>query len=79
MERFSFPKGARLLLYTDGLTEVFQGDEEFGEARLLQTFEKCSLESSDGVLDSLWTALAEFGDEKEQSDDTTALVLLRQG
>jgi serine phosphatase RsbU (regulator of sigma subunit) len=79
VERFSFPKGARLLLYTDGLTEVFRGDEEFGEARLLQTFEKCSLESSDGVLDSLWTALAEFGDEKEQSDDMTALVLLRQG
>ena len=79
MERFSFPKGARLLLYTDGLTEVIRGDEEFVEARLLQTFEKCSLESSDGVLDSLWTALAEFGDEKEQSDDMTALVLLRQG
>ena len=24
-----------MLLYTDGLTEVFQGEEEFGEDRLL--------------------------------------------
>jgi serine phosphatase RsbU (regulator of sigma subunit) len=78
-EKYPLPKGARLLLYTDGLTEVFRGDEEFGEARLLQSFLDCESASSEGVLDSLWSTLGDFSDEAEQSDDMTALVLLRQG
>jgi serine phosphatase RsbU (regulator of sigma subunit) len=79
VEKYALPAGARLLLYTDGLTEVFRGDEEFGEARLLQSFLDCNSDSSDCVLDSLWSTLQDFTDEQEQSDDMTALVLLRQG
>jgi serine phosphatase RsbU (regulator of sigma subunit) len=79
VEKYCLPEGARLLLYTDGLTEVFRGDEEFGEARLLQSFLNCKSPNSEYVLDSLWSALQDFTDEKEQSDDMTALVLLRQG
>jgi len=79
VEKYALPEGARLLLYTDGLTEVFRGDEEFGEARLLQSFLDCKSDSSDGVLDTLWSTLQDFTDEVEQSDDMTALVLLRQG
>jgi len=78
-EKYPLPDGARLLLYTDGLTEVFRGDEEFGEARLLQSFLDCKSDSSEGVLESLWSTLQDFTDEKEQSDDMTALCLLRQG
>jgi serine phosphatase RsbU (regulator of sigma subunit) len=78
-EKYPLPDGARLLLYTDGLTEVFRGDEEFGEARLLQSFLDCKSASSEGVLDSLWSTLGDFSDEVEQSDDMTALCLLRQG
>jgi serine phosphatase RsbU (regulator of sigma subunit) len=78
-EKYPLPDGARLLLYTDGLTEVFRGDEEFGEARLLQSFLDCKSASSEGVLESLWSTLDEFSDEVEQSDDMTALCLLRQG
>jgi serine phosphatase RsbU (regulator of sigma subunit) len=78
-EKYSLPEGARLLLYTDGLTEVFRGDEEFGEARLLQSFLECKSDSSEDVLDSLWSTLKDFSDEVEQSDDMTALCLLRQG
>jgi serine phosphatase RsbU (regulator of sigma subunit) len=78
-EKYALPEGARLLLYTDGLTEVFRGDEEFGEARLLQSFLDCDSASSEGVLDSLWSTLDDFSDEVEQSDDMTALCLLRQG
>jgi serine phosphatase RsbU (regulator of sigma subunit) len=78
-EKYSLRDGARLLLYTDGLTEVFRGDEEFGEARLLQSFLDCKSDSSEGVLDSLWSTLNDFSDEVEQSDDMTALCLLRQG
>jgi serine phosphatase RsbU (regulator of sigma subunit) len=60
------------------LTEVFRGEEEFGDERLLQAFMNCAAVRSDEVLDSLWTALDEFSDGQEQSDDMTAMVLLRE-
>ncbi|MGH9595924.1 MAG: PP2C family protein-serine/threonine phosphatase, partial [Edaphobacter sp.] len=31
IERVPIEQGARILLYTDGLTEIFQGEEEFGQ------------------------------------------------
>src|ERR1700749_4796445 len=37
-ERFAFAAGSRLLFYTDGLTEVFRGDDEFGTDRLRGAF-----------------------------------------
>ncbi len=76
-ERSSFAPGSRLLLYTDGLTEVFKGDEEFGSERLLQEFSKCAAPQADGILDALWTALEEFSEGGPQVDDMTALALCR--
>ncbi len=38
IERVPIEPGARILLYTDGLTEVFQGEEEFGQERLMEAF-----------------------------------------
>lgn len=78
VESHPFAPGSRLLVYTDGLTEVFRGEEEFGEARLLDSFRGCDLAESEAVLDWIWAALDEFSDGQEQSDDMTALVLLRQ-
>jgi serine phosphatase RsbU (regulator of sigma subunit) len=76
-ERHAFPPGSRLLFYTDGLTEVFQGDEEFGAERLLDEFSKCPAQKADGILDALWTTLEEFSSGSPQSDDMTALALCR--
>jgi serine phosphatase RsbU (regulator of sigma subunit) len=76
-EKFPLPKGARLLLYTDGLTEVFRGEEEFGEERLLHSFLDCSSHNSAETLDTIWSELDAFCDQA-QSDDMTALVLQRQ-
>jgi serine phosphatase RsbU (regulator of sigma subunit) len=80
----SFPlsAGSKLLLYTDGMTEVFRTgrdgeiDEEFGEDRLLNTFLHCPASAPEQMLDAVWTALDGFGDQ-EQSDDMTAMVLMR--
>jgi serine phosphatase RsbU (regulator of sigma subunit) len=77
IEKFPLPKGARLLLYTDGLTEVFHGEEEFGEERLLHSFQDCTSNTPEQILDTLWSELDAFCDQ-EQSDDMTALVLQRQ-
>ncbi|HEY1646544.1 MAG TPA: PP2C family protein-serine/threonine phosphatase [Terracidiphilus sp.] len=74
-ERCKLPPGARLLFYTDGLTEAFKGDEEFGPERLLQEFSMCPAENADGILDALWTAIKEFSQGGPQGDDMTALAL----
>ena len=76
-EKRSFCPGARLLFYTDGLTEVFKGDEEFGPERLLNEFSKCPPHKADDILDALWTTLDEFSSGGPQSDDMTALALCR--
>lgn len=77
IERGTLTPGARLLLYTDGLTEVFRGDEEFGPERLLDAFSVSQPQKADDILDALWTAIQGFADGASQGDDMTALVLCR--
>lgn len=76
-EEFILDRGARLLVYTDGMSEVFCGDEEFGESRLLGTFLNCKEPSADRTLEFIWNTLEAFSDGHDQSDDMTALVLFR--
>jgi len=76
-ERCEFTPGTRLLFYTDGLTEVFRGDEEFGPERLLDAFLKCPAGKADDILDALWAAIEEFAEGGPQGDDMTALALCR--
>lgn len=76
-EQHEFPPGSRLIVYTDGLTEVFKGDEEFGEERLLSSF-CCSKEmTSEAALAYLWQCIGEFSDNRPQNDDMTALAVCR--
>jgi len=78
-EVLSFPPGSRLLFYTDGLTEVYRGDEEFGTDRLLASFLGCNALECTAILDTLWQDLRHFSGEEplQQQDDMTALVLMR--
>jgi serine phosphatase RsbU (regulator of sigma subunit) len=77
-EQFGFPGGSRLLFYTDGLTEVFRGNDEFGTERLLRSFQGCKSNESAAVLESLWLELHDFSGGARQEDDMTALALLRE-
>lgn len=76
VQHCAFPPGSRLLFYTDGLTEEFRGDEEFGPERLMDNFSRCESRQADDILDALWTAIEAFM-EGPQGDDMTALVLCR--
>jgi serine phosphatase RsbU (regulator of sigma subunit) len=76
-ETLAFEPGSRLLFYTDGLTEVFQGDDEFGPERLLATFQECKSDDCTAILKVLWQQLAEFSRGEPQQDDMTALALAR--
>ncbi len=77
-QTFTLDPGSRLLVYTDGMTEVFRGEEEFGEARLLEAFLACREQTAERTLSSLWHTLEAFSDGQDQSDDMTALVLFRR-
>lgn len=77
-QTLQFVPGTRLLVYTDGLTEVFDGDDEFGEARLLETFIGCTETWPDGVLRAIWQRLDAFSRGESQTDDMTALALFRK-
>jgi sigma-B regulation protein RsbU (phosphoserine phosphatase) len=76
-ETLAFSPGSRLLFYTDGLTEVFCGDDEYGPERLLTTFRECKSEDGTAILKVLWQQLAEFSRGEPQQDDMTALALVR--
>ena len=68
-ERLPFGKGSRLLFYTDGLTEVFLEDEEFGQDRLMLEFSNTPTQQADGILDALWIAIHGFSGGGPQEDD----------
>lgn len=74
-ETSSFPPGSRVLLYTDGLTEVFCGDDEFGCDRLSDTFRDASHEDAAANLYTLWEALRSYSDNAPQTDDMTAIAI----
>jgi sigma-B regulation protein RsbU (phosphoserine phosphatase) len=77
-ERLPFPKGARLLLYTDGLTEVVNEhdeEDEFGSERLMETFRATEGLEAEDALSSLWGTLDEFSGHAPQVDDMTAVAL----
>jgi phosphoserine phosphatase RsbU/P len=83
IERVPIEPGARILLYTDGLTEVFRGDEEFGQERLMDAFRAIDLsvtsndQPAEDTLASLWTTLDNFTDGAPQQDDMSAIALCR--
>jgi serine phosphatase RsbU (regulator of sigma subunit)/putative methionine-R-sulfoxide reductase with GAF domain len=71
-----FESGDSLLLYTDGLTESFNGNGEFyGEERLLEAIkcEQCS--SASDLLDAVEKSLLNFVQDVPPADDLTMLVL----
>ena len=76
-EEFAFPEGSRLLVYTDGLTEVFMGEEEYGEERLLESFRGYAGTNGDATLAHLWNRIGEFSGNQPQNDDMTALAVSR--
>lgn len=74
-EWFDFPPGSKLLLYTDGLTEIFCGDEEFGCERLTESFRSLNTDDAEVTLENLWNELTQFSTGSPQTDDMTALAV----
>jgi serine phosphatase RsbU (regulator of sigma subunit) len=84
IERVPIELGARILLYTDGLTEIFRGEDEFGQERLMDAFRDMdasvlsdSSQTAEETLTSLWTTLDTFSEGGPQQDDMSAIALCR--
>lgn len=68
-------KGSRLVIYTDGVTEAFNtNDEEYGEPRLLDTIHKSGPECTDReMVCDIMNSVKEYAGKAPQSDDITVM------
>ncbi len=71
-ERCLFP-GDTLALYTDGVTESFRAEEEFGEERLIDALRRYRERSSPALLQSIVDEVRQFSPQ-EQHDDITLII-----
>ncbi len=70
--------GETLLLYTDGVSEAMNIDqEEFGTERLLRIFESGPPQSAQEAMIAIFDAVHSFAGEAPASDDITCLALHR--
>lgn len=77
-EQVTLAPGETLLLYTDGITEAMDGEEElFGEERLLQALAG-GAGSTEELIVRVGEAVAAFAGDARQADDLTMLALTRR-
>jgi serine phosphatase RsbU (regulator of sigma subunit)/catechol 2,3-dioxygenase-like lactoylglutathione lyase family enzyme len=66
--------GDTFALYTDGITEAFNGErEEFGEARLISALRQHNHLCSQHIVDHIVTDVRQFSN-REQHDDVTLII-----
>ena len=72
--RITLAPGDRLVLFTDGITEArSQGGDEFDEAGLLRTLERCRRLDAQTTVDAIFADVGAFADGPLE-DDATAVV-----
>jgi sigma-B regulation protein RsbU (phosphoserine phosphatase) len=70
--------GDRLFLYTDGIPEAMnENEEEYSDERMIDFLESHSEQSANKLIDVLEKDVKNFTGSAEQSDDITALYLIR--
>jgi sigma-B regulation protein RsbU (phosphoserine phosphatase) len=75
-QSFELRAGDILALYSDGVSEAYNKDEEeWGEARLLDHLATVAAEPAQQIVHSVFEAIDRFADGTPQHDDITLLVL----
>ncbi len=69
-------RGSRIVMYTDGITEAFDAnDEEFGDQRLLETVESLPYQDAESNVHYIHEKVDEFVDDAPQFDDIACIIL----
>ena len=77
-ETLQLEHGDTLLLYTDGVTEAINvNNEEYGEKRLEDTLKDVTQGSCQQIINTVKDNVKVFTGEAEQSDDITLLAIKR--
>jgi sigma-B regulation protein RsbU (phosphoserine phosphatase) len=77
-ECVTFEPGEVLVIYSDGITEsVNDQDEEFGEARLIEVTRANMRRSASGIRDRIDEALSRFVGSAAPIDDMTLMIIKR--
>ena len=73
-------KGQRLFMYSDGITEAFNTQEiAFGDQRLVEELAQLGSANADQIVRNVVDNVHRFAGEADQSDDITAVALVRLG
>ncbi len=76
MKEMVLNPGDKLFLYTDGVTEAMDiQDNLFGMDRLLNVLNSDTSRSGEQVICDLWDAISDFQTGKNQADDVTMLMI----
>jgi sigma-B regulation protein RsbU (phosphoserine phosphatase) len=74
--KITLQSGDLVVLYTDGVTEATnEQDEEFGEERLIHCLETYKTRTSREIIDSIVQEVTAFAQNRPQFDDITIMVL----
>jgi len=72
----TFPRGQRLVMFTDGITEAMDPSEElFGDRRLRDVIEANTLATPDECADAVLQAVDDFRSQGPPTDDETIVVI----
>ena len=75
-EEMDLPSGSMMLLYTDGLNEAEnRQQEQYGEDRIIQLLTSHAALSSRDTIEALKADTDQFRDGAEQNDDLTMLAV----
>jgi sigma-B regulation protein RsbU (phosphoserine phosphatase) len=79
-ERMTLQPGDTLFLYTDGVTEAKNPEEElYGESRLLEALKECSKENVADMIHCIRVEVTKYANGAPQSDDVTMVAIKYKG
>jgi serine phosphatase RsbU (regulator of sigma subunit) len=74
-EEMDLTSGSMMLLYTDGLNEAEnRQQEQYGEDRIIQMMRSLASQSTREMVEAIKADVEQFRDGAEQNDDLTMLV-----
>lgn len=80
MEAIGFSEGDSLLLYTDGVTEVLNGNnQQFGQERLGALVQEHADKPAQDLLQAVRQAVSAYGENRRLADDVTMVAMKISG